>query len=330
MITRRNLIQSGLASLAGTGLTPPSLVHAQAAMPEIARILIGVPPGGGADRLARTLAEKLSGSHAARVVVENKPGAAGQLAITAARDSVGDGSVLLLTISSALAIFPYSYPKLPYKPLEDVSPVSLVCYANHGLALGPSVPESVRTMKDFLAWSKTNPAQANYGSPAAGSIAHLVVAAIADSSKTEIKHIPYRGSGPGVTDLLGGQIAAMSAPAGVFLPHLQSGKLRLIGITGQTRSSYAPQVPTYREQGFDITAREWYGLFLPGKARPEVAQRLNATLRAILGQADISSALAAQGLEVASSTPAQLTDILKSDSEEWRDVIKRLGFTAES
>ena len=103
MITRRNLIQSGLASLAGTGLTPPSLVHAQAAMPEIARILIGVPPGGGADRLARTLAEKLSGSHAARVVVENKPGAAGQLAITAARDSVGDGSVLLLTISSALA-----------------------------------------------------------------------------------------------------------------------------------------------------------------------------------------------------------------------------------
>jgi tripartite-type tricarboxylate transporter receptor subunit TctC len=133
-----------------------------------------------------------------------------------------------------------------------------------------------------------------------------------------------------VTDLLGGQIAAMSAPAGSFLPHVQSGKLRLIGITGHTRSPYAPQVATYREQGFDITAREWYGMFLPGKARPEVVQKLHASLIGILGQSELAASLAAQGLEVASSTPAQLTDILRSDSEEWRDVIKRLGFTAES
>lgn len=326
-LTRRQWIHTGLAS---ASLALPAWVHAQAAAPELARILIGVPPGGGADRLARTLADKLSGTYAPKVLVENKPGAAGQLAITATRDSAGDGSVLLLTISSALAIFPYSYPKLPYKPMEDVSPVSLVCYANHGLALGPAVPESVRTMKDFLAWCKANPAQANYGSPAAGSIAHLVVAAIADSSKTELKHIPYRGSGPGVTDLLGGQIAAMSAPAGVFLPHLQSGKLRLIGITGHTRSAYAPQVATYREQGFDITAREWYGMFLPGKARPDVVQKLNAALRSALAQPEIASSFSALGMEVATSTPAQLTEILKSDSEEWRDVIKRLGFTAES
>jgi tripartite-type tricarboxylate transporter receptor subunit TctC len=327
MINRRHILHAGLA---GTTLALPSWVRAQAQPGELAKILLGVPPGGGADRLARAVADKLSGVYATKVVVENKPGAAGQLAITAARDSAADGSVMVLTISSALAIFPYSYPKLPYKPMEDVSPVSLVCYANHGLALGPAVPESVKTMKDFLAWCKANPAQANYGSPAAGSIAHLVVAAIADSSKTEMKHIPYRGSGPGVTDLLGGQIAAMSAPAGVFLPHVQSGKLRLIGITGHMRSAYAPQVPTYREQGFDITAREWYGMFLPGKARPDTALKLNAALKSVLSQPEVATSFAAQGMEVAYSTPAQLTDILKSDSEEWRDVIKRLGFTAES
>ena len=327
MFNRRHLLQSGLAC---SSLALPSWASAQAASPELAKILLGVPPGGGADRLARAVADKLSGLYANKVVVENKPGAAGQLAITAARDSAADGSVMVLTISSALAIFPYSYPKLPYKPLEDVSPVSLVCYANHGLALGPAVPESVKTMRDFLAWCKANLVQANYGSPAAGSIAHLVVAAISDSTKTEIKHIPYRGSGPGVTDLLGGQIAAMSAPAGVFLPHVQSGKLRLIGITGHVRSAYAPQVATYREQGFDITAREWYGMFLPGKARPEAVQKLNAALKSVLSQPEVASSFAAQGMEVAYSTPAQLTDILKSDSEEWRDVIKRLGFTAES
>jgi tripartite-type tricarboxylate transporter receptor subunit TctC len=327
MLNRRHLLLSGLAC---SGLMLPSWSHAQGTSPDLAKILLGVPPGGGADRLARAVADKLGGVYAAKVMVENKPGAAGQLAITAARDSAADGSVMVLTISSALAIFPYSYPKLPYKPLEDVSPVSLVCYANHGLALGPAVPESVRTMKDFLAWCKANPAQANYGSPAAGSIAHLVVAAIADSSKTEIKHIPYRGSGPGVSDLLGGQIAAMSAPAGVFLPHVQSGRLRLIGITGQVRSAYAPQVPTYREQGFDITAREWYGMFLPGKARPETVQKLHTALKSVLSQPDVAASFAAQGMEVATSTPAQLADILRSDSEEWRDVIKRLGFTAES
>lgn len=327
MTTRRLMLHTGLGAIAaGLGLQVP----AQAQQPEVAKILLGVPPGGGADRVARAVAEKLSGVYAANVLVENKPGAGGQLAVTAARDGAADGSVLLLTISSALAIFPFTYPKLPYKPLEDVAPVSLVCYANHGLALGPAVPESVRTIKDFLAWCKANPASANYGSPAAGSIAHLVVAAIADSSKTDLKHIPYKGSGPGVTDLLGGQIAAMSAPAGVFLPHLQSGKLRLIGITGHVRSSYAPQVPTYREQGFAISAREWYGMFLPGKAKPETVQKLNAALKTVLAQPELASTLATLGMEIASSTPAQLGEILKSDSDEWRDVIKRLGFTAES
>ncbi len=325
MTHRRQLLQSTMyGALAGL---VPAWAHAQQGAS--ARILLGVPPGGGADRVTRAVAEKLQGVYAPAVIVENRPGAGGQIAVTAARDANADGSTLLMTISSALAIFPYSYPKLPYKT-DDVTPVSLVCYANHGLALGPAVPESVKTMKDFLAWCKANPAQANYGSPAAGSIAHLVVAAIADSTKTELRHVPYKGTGPGLTDLLGGQIGAMSAPAGSFLPHLQSGKLRLIGITGDKRSSYAPQVPTFREQGFDITAREWYGMFLPKAAKPETVARLNAALKTALANPELVASLAAMGMEIAYSTPEQLTDILKADGQEWKGVIQRLGFTAES
>ena len=157
-----------------------------------------------------------------------------------------------------------------------------------------------------------------------------MVAAIADSTRTELRHIPYKGSGPGLTDLLGGQIGAMSAPAGSFLPHLASGKLRLIGITGEKRSSYAPQVATYREQGFDITAREWYGMFLPKNAKAETVQKLNAALKTALANPELVASLAAMGMEIAYSTPEQLTEILKSDGQEWKGVIQRLGFTAES
>ena len=326
--TRRHALNLGLAGVASLALGQHALAQAPAI--DTAKILLGVPPGGLGDRLARSLADKLRGSYASNIIVENKPGVGGQLAVTAARDSTGDGSVLLLTISSALAIYPFTYSKLPYKPMEDVTPVSLTCYANHGLAVGPQVPASVKTIPDFLAWCKANPLLANYGSPAAGSIAHLVMAAVADITKTDIRHVPYKGSGPGVIDLVGGQIAAMSAPAGVFLPHVQSGRVRLIGITGQARSAYAPHVATYREQGFPITAREWYGMFLPGKARPEVVQRANAAFKNVLSQPELVESYSALGLEVAYSTPQQLTDILKADSEEWRDVIKRIGFSAES
>jgi tripartite-type tricarboxylate transporter receptor subunit TctC len=329
--TRRAMLRLSLGGTAALAWGSTWRAQAQQLPPlDLAKILLGVPPGGLGDRLARSMADKLRGVYAANVIVENKPGVGGQLAVTAARDSAADGSVLLLTISSALAIYPFTYPKLPYKPLEDVIPVSLACYANHGLAVGPLVPASVKNIADFLAWCKANPAQANYGSPAAGSIAHLVMAAVADITKTDVRHVPYKGSGPGVIDLVGGQIAAMSAPAGVFLPHVQGGRLRLIGITGQTRSVYAPQVATYREQGFPITAREWYGLFLPGKARADAVQRANAAVKAILSQPDLVESYAALGLEVAYSTSQQLSDILKTDSDEWRDVIKRIGFTAES
>lgn len=321
---RQALIATSTALLAtpyAFAQTPPVI--------DTARIQLGVPPGGLGDRLARSIAERLRGVYANNVVVENKPGAGGQIAVVATRDGAVDGSNLLLSISSAFSVYPYTYPKLPYKP-EELAPLTLACYANHGLAVGPLVPDSVKNLRDFLAWAKANPDKATYGSPAAGSIAHLVMAHVEHTSKSGLRHVPYRGSGPGVTDLLGGQIASMSSPAGVFLPHVAGGRCRMLAISGSQRASYFKDVPTYREQGINITAREWYGFFLPGKASPEVITRASQAFQKVLTAPDLITSFAQLGLEVAYSSPQELQQILRSDDLEWRDAVRQIGFTADS
>ena len=328
MSNRRDFIK-GTASLAALGAAGWS-VPAHAQNLELARILCGFPPGGTSDAMSRRLADKLRGNYATSVVVENKPGAGGQIAISLLKDSPADGSTLLLTPSSMLSIYPFVYKSLPYKPLEDVQPVSLACYFNHAFGVGPAVPESVRTIKDFLAWAKANPTRANYGSPGAGSMPHLIVGLLNKLTGADLKHIPYRGSAPGIQDLLGGQISAMSSPIGDYLPYLKSGKLRVLAISGTERSPFVADVPTYRQQGFPITVREWYGVFLPGKASPDTVRRAAAYLQPALAQPDLVSSLAQVGMEVRSSSPQMLGGLLRADAEEWRRLIKQIGFTAES
>jgi tripartite-type tricarboxylate transporter receptor subunit TctC len=329
MTSRRNFSLSlgGAAALTSLGL--PLSGHAQGAT-ELAKIICGFPPGGTSDAMTRRIADKLRGNYATNVVVENKPGAGGQIGVTALRDSPADGSVMLLTPSSMLSIYPYVYPKLPYKPAQDVSPVSVACYFNHAFGVGPAVPDSVKTFKDFMAWAKANPDKANYGSPGAGSMPHLIVALINKLNGTDLKHIPYRGSAPGIQDLLGGQISSMSSPVGDYLPYLKTGKLRLLAISGINRSPFVPDVPTYRQQGIPVTVREWYGVFLPGKAKPEVQRRAAAYLQTALAQPDLIASMAQVGLEVQSSTPQALGDMLLADADQWRRLIKQIGFTAES
>jgi tripartite-type tricarboxylate transporter receptor subunit TctC len=185
-------------------------------------------------------------------------------------------------------------------------------------------------MKEFLAWAKANPDKANYGSPGAGSMPHLIAALIGKAAGQELKHIPYRGSAPGIQDLLGGQISAMSSPVGDYLPHLANGRLRVLGISGPTRSPFVPDVATYREQGFSISVREWYGVFLPGKASVQTVQRAASHLQPALAQKDVISSMALVGLEVQSSTSQVLGDLLRADTEEWRRLVEQSGFTPES
>lgn len=326
MVNRRHFVMQA----AGMALAPWA-GQAAAADLALARILLGAPAGGSGDLMARRLSDKLSGSYASKVIVENRPGAGGQLAITALKESaVDDGSTLLLTPSSLLSIYPYTYARLPYQPQEDLAPVSLAAYSNHALGVGPAVPQTVKTLKDFLAWAKANPDQASYGSPAAGSIPHLIMVVLAKLTGVPLRHIPYRGSTQGLQDLRGGQLAAMSSPVGAFLPHLASGQVRLLAVSGDQRSPFVKDVPTYRQLGHPITAREWYGFFVPAKTRPAMVSRSAAYLRMALTSPDVAEGIRQFGLEAAHSTPQQLADMLAADSREWRSLIKTVGFTAES
>ncbi len=323
---RRHVLQ-----LAGTALASSTFLSANAQSLEQARLVTGFAPGGTSDTLCRRLAAILTGKYAKSVVVENRTGAGGQIAIQAVKASPADGSVILQTPMSMLGIYPHIYKKLAYDPLRDVTPVTLGCVFDFGFAVGPMVPASVTNIPQFLAWAKSNPASASFGSPAAGSVPHFVGVLIGRSAGVNLLHVAYRGTQPAILDLLGGQLAAVSGPVGDFLPHLSSGKCRLLSTSGSARNPFAPTVPTLVEQGLkDMVYSEWFGLFLPGGASAEVVQQANAALRPALASKDVVDGLAAMGLQAMSSTPAELAARLKADLTRWEPIVKAIGFTAES
>lgn len=324
MLTRRQVLAT--ATLAAFGLP------ARAAEPiATVKVLCGFPPGGTTDAVSRRIAEKLQSSGYAKVaLVDNKAGAGGRLAVDELRRGPNDGSVLLLTPASMITLYPHIYTKLAYK-IEDVAPVSIASRVAFGFGVGPAVPESVKTLKDFLAWAKAHPAEANYGSPGAGSPPHFVGALLAKESGLDLRHVPYKGSAPGIQDLLGGQVASMTSPIGDYLPHLKGGKLRLLATSGAARSRFTPDVPTYAEQGFEkLTISEWYGFFLPAGASPEVVNRAAAAIHQAVAQPEVVEAFAQLGLEAATMTPAEMAKSVKDENAAWGPVVKTVGFTPEN
>jgi tripartite-type tricarboxylate transporter receptor subunit TctC len=314
-----------LAAVAAAGWP----LWAAAQGPETARVLCGFPPGGTTDAVSRRVADKLRGVLAATVVVENKPGAGGRLAVEELKRSAPDGGSLLLTPASMITLYPHIYTKLAYG-IDDVTPVCTAGVIEFGFGVGPMVPETVRNLKDFLAWAKANPAQANFASPGAGSPPHFLGALLAKEGDVELRHVPYRGSAPGLQDLLGGQVAAMSSPVGDYLPHLKAGKLRLLATSGARRSRFTPEVATYIEQGFKpLEMREWYGFFLPGKASADMVQRAAAAIRAAVAMPDVAEGFAALGVEASANTPAELAAAVRSENAAWGPIVKRVGFSPE-
>jgi tripartite-type tricarboxylate transporter receptor subunit TctC len=325
MLTRRRFI--GTAALGLMGGSLPFTSRAQSL--DTARIIIGFPPGGTTDVMGRKVADKLRGGYARNVLVENKPGAGGQLGVTALREAPADGSAMLLTPSSMLTIYPFTYPKLNYR-IEDVQPVSLAIYTQHVFSVGPAVPDSVKNLKDFFAWTKANPDKASYGSPGAGSMPHLIGVLVGKASGTELRHVAYRGSAPGIQDLLGGQISAFFGPTGDVIAHSKAGRLRVLGTSGGERNSFLPEVRTLQEQGVSVALREWYAFFMPAKASAETVQRAAAALKPVLADKDVTDFAQQFGLEPQASAPRELAELLKKDTAEWGGLVKQTGFTAES
>ncbi len=327
-VTRRSVLQASAASLL-TGVA--TRTFAQATPYETVRIITGFPPGGTSDTICRRVASKLAPGYGKSVVVENRAGAGGQIAIQGMKQLPPDGTAILQTPMSMLGIYPHIYKKLQYDPIADVTPVSLGAIFDFGFAVGPAVPASVRNIAEFLAWCKANPTQANFGSPAAGSVPHFIGVLIGRSAGVDLKHVPYRGTQPAILEMIGGQIQSVSGPVGEFVQHVAAGKIRLLATSGAQRNKFAPSVPTLVEQGLkDMAYNEWFGFYLPAKAAPEVVQRANAALRTALAEKDVVDGLEVMGLESKSSSPSELAAMLKADTERWGPVVKAIGFTADS
>ena len=330
---RRQFTQASLsASLLGAiGALATSSAQAQAL--EQVKIINGFPAGGTADATSRRVADKLGGTAYAKNpgVVENKTGAAGRIACEVVKAANPDGSTLLLTPYSMMSLYPHIYAKLSYDPVKDFVPVVIGSSLTHGLAVGPMVPESVKTVKDYLAWAKANPGSASYGSPAAGSTPHFLGALLGLNNGVELKHIPYRGSVPGVTDMIGGQLASMVTPHGDFLANHKAGKIRMLATSGTKRSPFAPEVPTFIESGFpDLVVEEWFGFYAPAKTPANVVANANAAINAALKDKVLIDSLAVVGLIPVGGTSEEMARSQKIESDRWAPLIKRIGFTAES
>mgnify|MGYP001196750713 CR=1 FL=1 len=323
MIDRR---QFTIAAAALAGAVP--LARAQTV--DTLRIICGFPPGGTTDAVSRRVADKLRGNYARNAIVENKPGAGGRLGVEELRRSAADGSSMLLTPAGMITLYPHIYRSLSYGP-GDVAPVSIGGRIEFGFGVGPAVPDSVRDLKGFLDWARAHPAQANYGSPGAGSPPHFLAALLAKDSGVDLRHVPYRGSAPGIQDLLGGQVTSFSSPVGDYLQYIQAGRLRLLATSGPTRSRFAPNVPTYAEQGFPgLVMGEWYGFFMPAGTPANIVERAARGIRAAVSAPDVVEAFAQLGVEAASNTPAELAAAVRAENAQWGPIVTKVGFTPEA
>ena len=320
-IDRRTLVLGGLATLA----TP----FAQASRPTA--LIVGFPPGGGIDLLGRIIASQVQGVAPGPVVVDNKTGVAGRLALEFVKGAPADGHTLLLTPDFPLTIFPHIYKKLPYHPQEDFVAVGPCAKAELVLSVGPLVPASVTTVADFVKWIQANPAQASYASSGPGGILHFLGLMFNQATSTDLKHVPFRGSAPALQALVGGQIAASFNAIGEALPHRAAGKLRTLATFGAQRSKFMPDVPSMTELGYrNVQADTWLGVFAPPRTPAPLVSAWSEWLAGIVRSPGYAAALEKQGLDPLGGTPATLNELVARDIARWAPIVKASGFTADS
>ena len=325
-ITRRAIL---LQAAAMTGPLPLT-TSAQERLPAVAKLIVGFPPGGAVDAVSRRVADALRGIVADTVIVDNRQGAGGRIAINGIRNAPTDGSQWLVTPGSMVVIYPHVYRNLSYHPVHDLLPVVQIANVPLTLVVGPGVPSSVVDVKSYLAWVRSNPAHANIGTPAAGNITDFLAFLLARSAGLQLQQIAYKGGAPAVQDLLGGQIPALINQLTEVLPHLASGKLRVLAVTSQQRISFLPDVPTFAEQGHPtVIGSEWIGLFArPGTAQRQV-ERMATGMRAALQTPAVREALDKLALEPAGDDGAALGRRVQAEMVRWAEVSKAFGFRIE-
>ncbi len=325
MLTRRRLLTAS-ASLAAVGASSRGWTQT---LGKPVRIIVGFPAGGGTDMIARMLAERLRGSYAPAVLVENKPGASARLAAEFVKHADPDGGVLLFTPDFTMTIYPHSFRTLSYDPVRDFTPIAPVARSMLTYNVGPAVPDSVKTLADFVAWGKANPTKASYATTSAGGTPHFVGMMLANEARVPMTAVHYRGGAPALQDLLGGHVPASINPISETLPFARAGTVRVLAVTGSKRSTFLPDIPTMREAGYDVVNDTWLGVLAPAKIPAETVKALSAAIGEAVKSPQMVESLTKIGNEPTFQTPAQFAETVKADIVRWGPIVKASGFVAE-
>lgn len=324
MMNRRLIPRLAMAATLAVALAPAAVLAQD--KPAV-KLLVGFAPGGSVDIVARLLAERLRPLLDQPVVVENKPGAGGRLVLGELKRAPADGNTLVLSPSGALVISPWIYNNLGYDPVKDFTPVARVVTFDFAVTAGPAAPAG--DIRAVMGWLKANPARANYGSSGAGTVPHFAGVLLSQAANVPLTHVAYKGGAPAVADLLGGQIPITVDTASETLEHHRAGRLRILAVTGNTRSAALPDVPTLKESGIDATAEAFFGLFAPAGLPADKARRLSDALAEVLKAPDMQARLREFGLTANHAGPQQLGETQAADLKRWERPIKASGYKAE-
>ena len=326
---RRHFLRTGAGALAALSALPYG-PPAHAARGELTHMLCSGPAGSIPDLVARAVAEQVFATRGQRVLVDNRPGAAGLISVNALKAADADGSTLLLAQGAIATVYPYLYARLAYDPAIDLQPVTLASEAVIGLAIGPAVPAEVTTLPGLIAWMRRNPQQANGGSPGTGTLPHLLQAMLFGREGVAWQHVPYAGGPPAVNDLLGGQIAALALPEGLLRQHHASGRVRVLATSGAARSAYIPDAPSFVELGYpELEIKEWFAFFASGRVPQAAVEAASAVLREAIARPELAAALAQAGMTPASSLPSTLSARIAREQLYWQPVLRTHGIRAD-
>jgi len=316
-VTRRTLL-----ALAAATLSTGALAQAWPSKP--IRVIVPFPPGGGTDLIARAVTQKVAVATNWTFVVENKPGAGGNLGVDATAKSPADGYTLVMGQTSNLAINPSLYAKLPYDPQKDLAPIVLV--ANAPLVMVTGVTTPYKTLADAVNGAKAKPGRVNFASPGNGTVAHLTSEVFQKAAGVKLQHIPYKGANQALTDVMSGQVELYMSSVPTLLGHIKQNKLRALAVTSAKRVDDLPDVPTINEsgyKGFDVVT--WFGILAPAGTPKDVVAKLNAEFNKALQLPDLRKKLGDEGADAAGGTPEQFAALIKDDMVRWGKVVKESG-----
>ncbi|HMH19017.1 MAG TPA: tripartite tricarboxylate transporter substrate binding protein [Burkholderiales bacterium] len=321
--------RTALSLAAALAISTPQAVAAADAYPsKPIRFVVAFPPGGGTDIIARSIAQKLAERLAQQVVVDNRPGASGNIGTDIVAKSAPDGYTMLMGSAGPLAINASLFASMPFDPVRDLAPVTLAASTPNVLVVHPSLRAT--TVKELIALAKAKPGEINFASSGHGTPAHLAGELFDSMAGVKMIHVPYKGAAPALADLLGGQVQIMFSTMPPALPHVKDGKLRALAVTSLKRSPAMPELPTVDEAalpGFE--ANTWHGVLVPAGTPVPIIARLNREIVAILHLPDVVERLSGQGAEAQGSTPEEFAAYIKSETLKWAKVVRESGAKAE-